>query len=318
VLRNATAISQPQLLPAPCPARRDLSFAEQHTPRPTIGVIGLGTIGGGIASNVHAAALALVVCDVRAETTHKHTDYAGVVNSPADLARESVIVVVAVVNDEQVRAVLWGPKGALVADSTDTTVVVVSTITPACVAAIGAEAIALGVPIIDCGVSGGPSAPASGNLVCMCGGGPEVIAGLAPLFEAIGSLTVTMGPSARGWRPSLLATSCSTEGGWLHTKGRSWLRPPVLNSPSWLWSSGPATLNPAAQPTLMFRNTAVPFTPADDHGLVGAMQAAASLARKDLQADLALADELDIQLPVATMTEARCADIFGVEVPPTE
>ena len=128
--------------------------------------------------------------------------------------RQSDVVVVAVVNDEQVRAVLSGPEGVLAAGVPGTTVVVVSTITTACVAAIGAEAAALGVPIIDCGVSGGPSAAASGNLVCMCGGDPEVIAGLAPLFEAIGSLTVTMGPFGTGLAAKL-ARNVVQYGGWL-------------------------------------------------------------------------------------------------------
>ena len=115
-------------------------FAERRTAGPTIGVIGLGIIGGGIATNVHAAGLPLVVCDIRDEATHPHTDYAKVTTSLADLARESDIVVVAVVNDEQVRAVLSGPEGVLAAGAPGTTVVVVSTITSACVAAIGAEA----------------------------------------------------------------------------------------------------------------------------------------------------------------------------------
>jgi hypothetical protein len=68
----------------------------------------------------------------------------------------------------------------------------------------------------------------------------------------------------------------------------------------------------------MFRRTVAPFTSADDQGLVGAMQAAAGLARKDLQAALALAEELELELPLAAMTEANCGDIFGVGVPSTE
>ncbi len=293
-------------------------FAERHTPGPTIGVIGLGTIGGGIATNVHAAGLPLVVCDVRAEATNRHSDYATVAKSPTDLARESDVVVVAVVNDEQVRAVLSGPEGALAAGVPDTTVVVVSTITTACVAAIGAEAIGLGVPIIDCGVSGGPSAAASGNLVCMCGGDPEVIAGLAPLFEAIGSLTVTMGPFGTGLAAKL-ARNVVQYGGWLaayegqvlaEAAGIELAKLAQVVRASDAQSGGPATL--------MFRRTVAPFTSADDQGLVGAMQAAAGLARKDLQAALALAEELDLELPLATMTEAHCGDIFGVGVPPTE
>jgi hypothetical protein len=42
------------------------------------------------------------------------------------------------------------------------------------------------------------------------------------------------------------------------------------------------------------------------------------LAHKDVRAALALAEELDIELPLATMTAARCDDIFGVGVPPIE
>ena len=107
-----------------------------------IGVIGLGTIGGGIAANVRAAALPLVVYDVRSEATLRHADYASVATSPSELARQSDVVVVAVVNDEQVRAVLLGSDAVLAACVPNTTVVVVSTITTECVAAIGADAAA--------------------------------------------------------------------------------------------------------------------------------------------------------------------------------
>jgi 3-hydroxyisobutyrate dehydrogenase-like beta-hydroxyacid dehydrogenase len=290
-------------------------LAEQDTSGPTIGVIGLGTIGSGIAGNVHAAGLPLVVCDVRSEAADRHSDYAKIVGSPADLARESDIVVVAVVNDEQVRSVLSGPEGALGADASGFTIVIVSTISPACVAAIGADATRFGVPIVDCGVSGGPSAAASGNLVCMCGGDPEVIASLSPLFEAIGSLTVTMGPFGTGLAAKL-ARNLVQYGGWLaayegqvlaEAAGIELAKLALVVRASDAQSGGPTTL--------MFRQTVAPFTDADDKALVGAMRAAAGLARKDLQAVLALADELDLQLPLAAMTEVECDHIFGVGPP---
>ena len=115
---------------------------EEHAPAggpgdgigPTIGVIGLGSIGDGVAASVHAAGLPLVVCDVRAEATDRHAQYATVGVSPAEVAKIADVVVVAVVNDEQVHAVLSGPDGALAAGGTGTTFVVVSTITAACVA----------------------------------------------------------------------------------------------------------------------------------------------------------------------------------------
>jgi 3-hydroxyisobutyrate dehydrogenase-like beta-hydroxyacid dehydrogenase len=306
-----------QLASPPC-SKGSLLFAEPHSSGPTIGVIGLGTIGSGIASNVHAAGLSLVVCDVRPEAAHRHSRYARVVASPADLARASDIVVVAVVNDEQVREVLSGPDGALTEGATGITVVVVSTITSACVATIGAEAHALGVPIVDCGVSGGPSAAASGNLVCMCGGDPEVIAGIAPLLEAIGSLTVTMGPFGTGLAAKL-ARNLVQYGGWLaayegqvmaEAAGIELAKLAQVVRASDAQSGGPTTL--------MFRQTVAPFTETDDQGLVRAMQDASDLARKDLQAALAFADELGLELPLAAMTEANCSQIFGVGVPRAE
>ena len=230
----------------------------------------------------------------------------------------TVVVVVAVVNDEQVRAVLLGSENVLAACVPNTTVVVVSTITTECVAAIGADAAGRGVPIVDCGVSGGPTAAASGNLVCMCGGDPEVIGALAPLFEAIGSLTVTMGPFGTGLAAKL-ARNLVQYGGWLaayegqllaEAAGIELAKLALVVRASDAQSGGPTTL--------MFRKTVAPFTDADDEGLVGAMQAAAGLARKDLQAALALAHELDLQLPLAAMTEANCDDIFGVGPPHRE
>ena len=279
---------------------------------PTIGVIGLGAIGDGVAASVHAAGFPLVVCDVRAEATDRHAGYATVATSPADTARAADIVVVAVVNDDQVHAVLSGPDGALVAGGPDTTFVVVSTITAACVAAIGAEAATVGAPVVDCGVSGGPSAAASGDLVCMVGGDSDVIAQLAPLFDAIGSLSVTMGPFGTGLAAKL-ARNLVQYGGWLAAYEGQVLAEAAgidLSKLAKVIKASDARIGGAS--ALMFRSTVAPFTDTDDKGLVGAMRSAAALAHKDLQAALALAGDLDVDLPLTAMTDERCDDIFGV------
>ena len=279
---------------------------------PTIGVIGLGAIGDGVATSVHAAGLPLVVCDVRTEATDRHADHAVVAATPVELARLADIVVVAVVNDEQVHAVLSGPDGALAAGGPSTTFVVVSTITTTCVAAIGAEAAAAGVAVVDCGVSGGPSAAATGSLVCMAGGDPVVIDGLSPLFDAIGSLTVTMGPFGSGLAAKL-ARNLVQYGGWLAAYEGQVLAEAAgieLAKLAQVIKASDALIGGAS--TLMFRPTVAPFTGDDHPGLIQAMQNGASLAHKDLQAALALAADLEVDLPMAVMTESQCDDIFGV------
>lgn len=279
---------------------------------PTVGVIGLGAIGDGVAANVRAAGFPLVVSDVREEATARYADTAAVAASPADLARAADVVVVAVVNDEQVHAVLSGPGGALAAARPGTAVVIVSTITPACVRAVGAEADAVGVALVDCGVSGGPSAAASGELICMVGGDGAVVERLTPVFDAIGSLTVRMGPFGTGLAAKL-ARNLVQYGGWLAAYEGQVLAEAAgieLAKLAQVIKASDAKIGGAS--ALMFRPTVAQFTEDDDPGFVGAMRNGADLAHKDLLAALALADELDVTLPLAAMTEARTDLIFGV------
>jgi len=279
---------------------------------PTVGVIGLGAIGDGVATSMHVAGLPLVVFDIVAEATDRHAGHATVAASSAELARGADVVVVAVVNDAQVHAVLSGPDGALVEGGPDTMFIVVSTITSACVRAIGAEAEAAGTSIIDCGVSGGPSAAATGELICMVGGDEDVLERLAPVFDAMGSLTVRMGPFGTGLAAKL-ARNLVQYGGWLAAYEGQVLAEAAgikLSKLAQVIKASDAKIGGAS--ALMFRATVAPLTDADDAGLIGAMRNGSDLAHKDLLAALALAGELGVDLPLAAMTEAHTDDIFGV------
>ena len=279
---------------------------------PTVGVIGLGDIGGGVATSVLRQGLPLVVCDVRSEVTDRYAGRAEVAASPADLVGRSDVVVVAVVNDEQVHAVLSGPDGGLAAAGPGTIVIVVSTISAPCVQAVGAEAATLGVAILDCGVTGGPAAAASGDLVCMVGGDPAVIERAAPVFDALSSLTVTMGPFGTGLAAKL-ARNLITYGSWLAAhEGAQLAEAAGISLPKLAEVVRASDVHIGGASRLLFRTTAAPFTDDDDKGLVGAMQSGASLAHKDLAAALELAEALQVELPLAAMTEQRTDEIFGV------
>ncbi|MGH9078841.1 MAG: NAD(P)-dependent oxidoreductase [Acidimicrobiales bacterium] len=280
--------------------------------KPSVGVIGLGDIGNGVAGSLVRDGFPLVVYDVRSEATERYAGTAVVAGSPAELVRRSDVVVVAVVNDEQVHAVLSGPDGGLAAAGPRTAFVVVSTISGPCVQAIGAEAAGLGVPVLDCGVSGGPTAAASGDLVCMVGGDPQVIERVQPLFDAIGSLTVIMGPFGAGLAAKL-ARNLVQYGSWLAAYAAQRLAEAagiVLTDLAQVIRVSDAHIGGASR--LMFRSTVKPFTDADDQGLVDAMRAGASLAHKDLAAALEMAGSLGVELPLAAMTEDRCDEMFGL------
>lgn len=287
----------------------------QSADRPTaprVGVIGLGDIGSGVAGAVARTGLPLTVCDVRPEATEPYADTATVAATPADLVRGSDVVVVAVVDDRQVHAVLSGPEGGLAAAGPGSAFVVISTISVPCVQAIGAEAAALGVAVLDCGVSGGPAAAASGDLVCMVGGDPSVIERVRPVFDAIGSLTLVMGPFGTGLAAKL-ARNLVTYGSWLAAYEAQRLAEAAGIDLADLARAIKGSEGRFGGVTaLMFRPTAAPFTDRDDQGLVGAMRAGASLAHKDLAAALEMAGSLGVDLPMAAMTEQRCDEIFGL------
>jgi 3-hydroxyisobutyrate dehydrogenase-like beta-hydroxyacid dehydrogenase len=280
--------------------------------KPVVGVIGLGAIGDGVATSVLREGFELVVCDVRTEATDRYADRAEVASGPADLVRRSDVVVVAVVNDEQVHAVLSGPEGGLAAAGPDTICIVVSTISAPCVQTIGSEAAGLGVAVLDCGVTGGPTAAASGDLVCMVGGDPAVIERAGPVFDAVSSLTVVMGPFGTGLAAKL-ARNLITYGSWLAAyEGQQLAEAAGISLTQLAEVVRASDVHIGGASRLMFRATSAPFTADDDKGLVGAMQAGASLAHKDLVAALELADSLQVDLPLATMAEHRVDEIFGV------
>ena len=279
---------------------------------PVIGVIGLGSIGGGVATSVARAGLPLVVCDVSSEATDAFRDTAHVAATVPDLVRRSDVVVVAVVDDAQVLAVLSGPDGGLAAAGDDTTVLILSTISARCVSAVGTEAAERGVAVIDCGVTGGPAAAASGELVCMVGGDPEAIGALKPVFDAISSLVVTMGPFGSGLAAKL-ARNVITYGSWLAAyEGQRLAEAAGIPLSRLAQVVKASDVHVGGASRLMFRSTVAPFTDEDDQGLVSMMRSGASLAHKDLRAALELAGSLDVDLPLTRMTEDHCDDVFGL------
>jgi 3-hydroxyisobutyrate dehydrogenase len=275
-------------------------------------VVGLGTIGGSVADNLITSGLPVVVYDVRAEAADAYRGRAQVAGSATDVARRADIVVVAVVDDGQVRTVLSGPGGGLAAARAGTVFVVVSTISAGCVAAIGAEASDTGVAVIDCGVTGGPGAAASGDLVCMVGGDPSTLERAQPVFDAIGSLTLHMGPFGAGLAAKL-ARNVAQYGSWLAAyEGQVLAEAAGVELAKLATAIRTSDERTGGVAALMFRTTVAPFTATDDAGLVAAMRQGSSLAHKDLAAALELGRTLGVELPLAAMTEARCDDVFGL------
>jgi 3-hydroxyisobutyrate dehydrogenase len=286
-----------------------------------VGVIGLGDIGKGVADAVvragreQGAHLELAVCDLRAEVTAAFEESSHVAASPAELGAASDVVVVAVVDDRQVLTVLAGTDttdGALGSMAAGSTVVVLSTVSPRTVETVAALASDRGVDVVDCGVSGGPAASAEGSLVAMVGGEDDVIARVRPVLDTFTSLVVRMGPLGAGLKAKL-ARNLVQYGSWLAAYEAQVLAEAAgieLSKLAEVIRASDALIGGASR--LMFRDTVAPLPPDTDPGFVGAMAAGAALAHKDLRAAIELGRTLDVDLPLAAMTDARCDEVFGI------
>ena len=278
----------------------------------TVGVIGLGDIGRGVADAVLRAGLNLVVCDLRAEATAPFEATAHIAAAPALLGARADVVVVAVVNDHQVLAALDGDEGALAGAAPGSVVVVLSTVSPRTVDAVAGLASRHDIDVVDCGVSGGPQASAEGTLVAMVGGDAAVIERVRPVLESFTSLVVHMGPLGAGLKAKL-ARNLVQYGSWLAAYEAQVLAEAAgieLAKLAEVIRESDKLIGGASR--LMFRDTVAPL-PADTHpGFVHAMAAGAALAHKDLRAAIELGLTLHVELPLAQMTEARCDAVFGL------
>jgi 3-hydroxyisobutyrate dehydrogenase-like beta-hydroxyacid dehydrogenase len=279
---------------------------------PRAGVIGLGDIGRGLADNLQRASVELSVCDIRPEATAPYAELSHLASSPADLARHSDVILIAVITDDQVRGVLRGEDGVFAGAAPGTTVVIVSTISTATVTELHAEGAAHGVTIVDCGVSGGPSAAASGELVCMVGGSEADVDRVRPILDVIACRVLHMGPHGAGLSAKL-ARNLVQYGSWLAAQEAQELAEAAGVDLLKLGEAIRESDKRIGGPTrLMFRPTAAVYPPDADVGLLDLLRAGNRLAHKDVAAALALGHELGVSLPLAALIEERCDRVFGL------
>ncbi len=279
----------------------------------TVGVVGLGDIGRGVAHAVGRVGFDLGVCDKRAEITAPFQGSARVAATPASLGAGSDVVIVVVVDDRQVLAVTDGPDGALADMAPGSTVVILSTVSPDTIASVADKASVRGIGVVDCGVSGGPAAAASGSLVAMVGGETEVIERVRPVLDTFTSLVVHMGPLGAGIKAKL-ARNLVQYGSWLAAYEAQVLAEAAgieLAKLAEVIRESDKLIGGASR--LMFRDSAAPMPPDTHPAMVDAMASGAALAHKDLRAAIELGRNLEVDLPLAMMIDDRCDAVFGLE-----
>jgi 3-hydroxyisobutyrate dehydrogenase-like beta-hydroxyacid dehydrogenase len=154
--------------------------------RMKVGVIGLGSMGLGMARSLVRAGHEVHGCDVRPEPLAALKEAGGVpAASPAELGAKVEAVVAVVVNAAQTDQVLFGEGGAARALPKGAVVLTSATVAPEYAAAVGERLTALGLLHLDAPISGGAAKAAKGELSVMASGSPAAFERARPVLAAI-------------------------------------------------------------------------------------------------------------------------------------
>lgn len=165
----------------------------------TVGVVGLGTMGGPMATCMVKAGLQVVGFDVREQARAALASAGGEpVGSLAELAELAEQVHVVVVDDAQLQSVVLGQEGLLGLLRPGSVIVIHSTVTPATCVALAEAAQAAGIDVLDAPVGGAPMAAAAGTLTLMIGGEAAVVDRCRDAFDAIAAQVFHLGGIGTG------------------------------------------------------------------------------------------------------------------------
>ena len=200
-----------------------------------VAFIGLGNMGGPMATNLVAAGHSVTVFDLSAEACAQlQAAGAAVAGSAADAASGVDYVISMLPAGKHVAATYMGDGGLLSLLDEATTVLDCSTIDAATAREVGEAAAAMGIGFMDAPVSGGVAAAAAGTLAFMCGGDAATFAKTRLILQDMGKNIFHAGPAgsgqvAKGCNNMLLAIhmigSCEA----LEMGARNGLDPKVLS-----------------------------------------------------------------------------------------
>lgn len=161
----------------------------------TVGVIGLGNMGRGIAKNIAGAGHELLAWDMSEAARAAQAGIARI-SAPADMAAKADVVIFVVPGSEQIDGMLdkmlaQARKELILWDFT--------TSDPVYTKKLASRAAAAGVPYMDAGMTGGGAKGADdGTMTLMIGGDGEVLERSRPVLEACAGKLIHLGPSGAG------------------------------------------------------------------------------------------------------------------------
>ena len=158
-----------------------------------------------MAVNIAKAGFDLTVCDLRSEPCQELASFgAKVASSAREVAQQSDIIEIVVVDDEQTERVVAEDQGLIHGARSGSIVAIHSTILPATVRKIAARCRAKGLDVIDAPISGGQKGAQDRELCYMVGGDPAILEKCRPVFDISASHIFHLGELGMGATAKML------------------------------------------------------------------------------------------------------------------
>jgi 3-hydroxyisobutyrate dehydrogenase-like beta-hydroxyacid dehydrogenase len=172
----------------------------------TIGFIGVGFMGHGMAKNIVEKGYSLTVMGHRNRAPVEDLLGRGAkeAKSVAELARASTIVFLCVTGSKEVEAMIRGPEGLAANLAKGAIIVDCSTSDPTSTTALFHECAAHGITLVDAPLGRTPKEAWEGTLDTMVGATDEVFARVKPVFETWAGRIVHIGGPGEGHKMKLV------------------------------------------------------------------------------------------------------------------
>jgi 3-hydroxyisobutyrate dehydrogenase len=171
----------------------------------TIGFIGLGIMGQGMARNIMNAGYTVVVWNrTAAKMEALVAEGATAAATPANLAAQCDIIITCVSDTPDVEGVIMGEDGVIHGVRDGSLVIDMSTISPQATQTVAEALRAKGVGMLDAPVSGGSEGATKGTLSIMVGGSEADFNRVLPVLQTMGKAITLIGGTGAGQTTKLM------------------------------------------------------------------------------------------------------------------
>jgi 3-hydroxyisobutyrate dehydrogenase len=170
-----------------------------------VGVIGLGNMGRGIATNLGKHGRPVYVWDLKEAARERFEDKAGFTIAPqGEMAKHCAAIFFLVPATPEIKACLEGENGIVANARAGLILCDLTTSDPLATRALAEELSAHGIHYIDAGTSGGPTRADSGELTLMVGGDAGAFERAKPFLNDVAKTIYYLGASGSGHTMKLL------------------------------------------------------------------------------------------------------------------